>query len=169
MIVEENHIIELSYELRDGGPEGELLERMDVNYPFKFFFGGGKLLPAFEDKLYGLREGQCFEFILWPEEAYGPALPANIVELPRHLFDQAPNAVVKDGYVALVDEHGERHHGKIVEVSEEKVAVDLNHAMAGKTLYFKGVVLHIRPATVDELIRQHYIEENGFHAPELDY
>jgi FKBP-type peptidyl-prolyl cis-trans isomerase SlyD len=46
MQVEENKIVILSYQLRENGPEGELLEEMSVHYPFKFFFGAGQLLPA---------------------------------------------------------------------------------------------------------------------------
>jgi FKBP-type peptidyl-prolyl cis-trans isomerase SlyD len=33
--------------------------------------------------------------------------------------------------------------------------------MAGKTLHFKGVVLNIRKANVDELIRKQVVEEDG--------
>ena len=47
MVVAEQNIITITYELRNEGPEGELLEVMDVHYPFKFYFGGGQLLPRF--------------------------------------------------------------------------------------------------------------------------
>jgi len=167
MQIEENHIIELTYELREGGPQGELLERMDVNYPLKFFFGGGKMLPAFEDRLYGLEEGRRFEFALSPGEAYGPRHPENIRELPRSAFRSAPNTVVRGNFVALTDDRGETHQGEILSFDDATVKVDFNHAMAGKTLYFTGAVLHIRPATVDELIRKHYIEEDGAHRPDF--
>ena len=40
--------------------------------------------------------------------------------------------------------------------------------MAGKTLHFSGVVLNIRKATVDELIRKSYIEEDGLRGWEED-
>lgn len=165
MIVEENHVIEMTYELRDGGPGGELLERMDVNYPFKFFFGGGKMLPAFEEALYGLQEGQSFEFTLGPAQAYGPRHAGNMMEVPRSVFRNMPNALVEGNYVELTDDRGDTHPGKIVEIGKEQVKVDFNHAMAGKTLHFRGVILDIRKATVDELIRKHYIEEDGLRRP----
>lgn len=167
MRVEENHIIELTYELREDGRDGLLLERMDVNYPLKFFFGAGKMLPAFEDRLYGLEEGQPFEFVLSPKEAYGPRHPGNIRELPRAAFREAPNALVEGNFVALTDDRGEMHQGEILSMDGETVKVDFNHAMAGKKLHFRGAILHIRPATVDELIRKHYIEEDGAHRPDL--
>jgi|GEM_PF-3379210 len=36
MHVTDHHIITLSYEVWDGGPGGDLIERMDAHYPFKF-------------------------------------------------------------------------------------------------------------------------------------
>lgn len=167
MTVDDNRIIEISYELRDGGPGGELLERMDVNYPFKFFFGSGKLLPAFEEALQGLEEGESFEFSLPPEKAYGPRHEGNIVTVPRASFHLTPNAVVKGNFVGVTDDRGETHQGEIVSFDEGSVRLDLNHAMAGKTLHFKGTILHVREATVDELIRKHYIEEDGMRRPDF--
>ncbi|MCB0594253.1 MAG: FKBP-type peptidyl-prolyl cis-trans isomerase [Lewinellaceae bacterium] len=162
MIVEEQNIITLSYELRNGGPQGELLERMDANYPFKFYFGSGRLLPAFEKQLEGLEEGQPFQFTLPPEQGYGPADPANILDLPRHAFQHLGDNILTEGnFVTLTDDEGDAHNGRILSWTEETVKVDFNHAMAGKTLHFSGVVLNIRNATVDELIRKNYIEADG--------
>jgi FKBP-type peptidyl-prolyl cis-trans isomerase 2 len=39
--------------------------------------------------------------------------------------------------------------------------------MAGKHLHFKGVILKIRAATLDELVRKHYIQEGGVHRPDF--
>ena len=165
MVVAEQNIITITYELRNEGPEGELLEVMDVHYPFKFYFGGGQLLPAFEDHLEGLAEGANFQFTLTPNEAYGDVEPDNIVDLPREIFQvdgvEATEALVVDSYISLTDYHGYEHNGKILSFNEETVKIDFNHAMAGKTLHFTGVVLHIRKATVDELIQKAYLEEDG--------
>lgn len=171
MIVEEQNVITITYELRDGGPEGELLERMDIHYPFIFLFGTGKLLPAFEEQLFGLTANDSFEFTLKPEQAYGPVEPGNIIDVPQKAFqidgEVPPNMLVEGNYVALTDDQGETHHGKILSFDEEKAKVDFNHAMAGKTLHFKGAIIHIRKATVDELIRKHYIKADGVRRPDF--
>ncbi|HOY20605.1 MAG TPA: FKBP-type peptidyl-prolyl cis-trans isomerase [Haliscomenobacter sp.] len=166
MIVEEHNVVTLSYELRSGGPEGEIMEIMNVHYPFKFFCGGEQLLPAFEEQLRGLGEGDSFEFVLPPNLAYGEVDPEQILEVPRALFaegDEASleNVLVEGNFIVLSDEEGEDFHGKIISWDEDQVKVDFNHAMAGKTLHFKGVVLNIRKATVDELIRKQVVEEDG--------
>jgi FKBP-type peptidyl-prolyl cis-trans isomerase SlyD len=167
MIVEEHCVVTVAYELRETNAEGPLLERMDANYPFKFLFGTGKLLPAFEAHLEGLEEGAGFEFTLSPQEGYGPVIKGNIMEVPREIFivdgAEVPNMLIKGNYVTLTDDYGQPHNGCIVDFNDQSVTVDFNHAMAGKTLHFKGGILNIRKATVDELIRKHYIEEDGVH------
>jgi FKBP-type peptidyl-prolyl cis-trans isomerase SlyD len=160
-------IITLSYEVREDGPAGELVERMDNYYPFKFLFGTGRLLPAFEARLAGLSEGASFSFTLSPEEAYGKVHDGNIADIPLEVFASSPAyrgvPLYPDLFVSLTDDLGDRHHGKIIELTDTYAKVDFNHALAGKTLYFSGIVLNIRPATVDELIRKHYIAADGVH------
>lgn len=171
MTIEEQTVVTISYELREHNAGGELLERMDVFWPFKFLFGAGKLLPAFEEKLWGLTEEDTFEFVLTPKEAYGPVEPGNIIEVEREIFkvdgQELPNMMVEGNYVNLVDDLGEAHQGKILSMSNTHVKVDFNHAMAGKTLHFKGVVLSIRKANIDELVRNHHIEEDGIQRPDF--
>lgn len=162
MLVEEQRIVTIAYELRQGHAKGPLLERMDPNWPFKFYFGSGKLLPAFEQALEGLEEGSPFEFSLNPEQAYGPREEGNIVEVPRSAFDGlGDNFLVEGNFITLTDDLGDQHNGRVLSWTGDKVKVDFNHEMAGRTLHFSGVVLNVREATVDEHIRKNYIEEDG--------
>ena len=71
MTIDDYAIVTMTYEVRDGGPSGTLLERMDVNYPFKFMFGTGRMLPAWERRIFGLKSGMGFSFQLGPDDAYG--------------------------------------------------------------------------------------------------
>lgn len=166
MVVDEQCIVTIAYDLREGGPDGTLMERMDANYPFKFYVGNGRLLPAFEEHLLGLKEGQRFSFLLSPEEGYGERQSGNIIAVPRKAFEHlGDNVLVVDNYVTLTDDEGEDHNGRILSWDEDQVQVDFNHAMAGKHLHFSGSILHVRPATVAELIRKNYIEEDGLRNP----
>ena len=46
-------------------------------------------------------------------------------------------------------------------IEAEQIEVDFNHAMVDKNLHFKGAVLAIREASLEELIQKHYIQEDG--------
>ncbi len=167
MTIQEHHIITLTYELREGNAEGELLERMDSRYPFIFLFGTGKLLKSFEDNLYGLGADDAFEFILKTEEAYGRSNALNILNIDVNDFKRAsdiPNDYIEIGnMVNLTDDEGLSHNGKILEINNDHIRVDFNHAMVDKDLHFKGAVLAIRKATMDELIKGHYLESDDIH------
>jgi len=163
MVIEDNKVVTVSYELRASNPSGELLEVMNEKYPFQFLFGTGALLKSFERNLEGLEEGSHFNFVLQAEDAYGFPNPDEIIDVPITAFmvdGQIPEGMlVKNQYVTLTDDLGENHTGRIVDFDKEKVKVDFNHVMVGKDLHFSGTVLQIREATVDELIRKHHIPD----------
>ncbi len=165
LLIEAQRVATIVYELRDTNSSGELLERMDANYPFTFLFGTGKLLPSFEENLQGLREDDSFEFILSIEQAYGRSNALNILKIDPKDFKRAsdvPNDYIQIGnLVNLMDDEGLNHNGKIIDITPEYIQVDFNHAMVDKALHFKGAVLSIRAATMDELIKGYYMKENG--------
>ncbi|MFR5269651.1 MAG: hypothetical protein ACLTGI_01540 [Hoylesella buccalis] len=56
--------------------------------------------------------------------------------------------------VPLQNEEGTRFMGRILEVNDKQVKVDLNQPLAGKTLNFKGKVIENREATNEEKLLQ---------------
>lgn len=166
MTVDDHHIITLSYEVRDGGPSGPILERMDARNPFIFLFGTGRMLPAWERRIYGLSSGKGFAFQLNPDDAYGMPDDKHMLRMPIHLFQNEreqidPTLLVEGQYVMLTDADGKNVNAKIIKWDDETVTLDANHALAGRTLFFSGAVLNVRKATVDELIQKRYIEPGG--------
>lgn len=167
MQVKKDQIVTLSYTVREGHAQGPILETMEPLYPFKFYYGSGQLLPAFERALEGLPEGGSFEFSLPPEEAYGPVREDHILEVPLQAFEhdgRLQEELLQEGqYITMNDDRGNAQNGKILEVGQQNVRVDFNHSLAGKPLHFKGVVLNIRPATLEEKQRKSYVEAGGVH------
>ena len=166
LTIDDHRIVTLTYEVRDGGPSGTLLERMDANYPFKFMFGTGRMLPAWERRLYGLKSGMGFSFQLAPADAYGMPDDRHLLDVPKSLFHNEleqiePGLLERGQYITLTDADGKAMNAKILDWDEETVKLDANHALAGKRLFFSGAVLNVREATVDELVRKQYIEEGG--------
>lgn len=168
MTIDDHTIVTLTYEVRDGGPQGPLLERMDVNYPFKFMFGVGKMLPAWERRIFGLKSGMGFSFQLAPDDAYGVPSKEQILKMPLTMFYNEreqiePGLLVEGQFVTLTDTEGKAVNAKILKWDDTEVTLDANHALAGKSLFFSGAVLNVRKATVDELIQKRYIDLGGVH------
>ncbi len=166
MTIDDHTIVTLTYEVRDGGESGPLMERMDVNYPFKFMFGVGKMLPAWERRIFGLKPGTGFAFKLGPEDAYGLASKDHILTMPIRYFQDAngavdPTLLVAGQFVTLSGSDGKPVNAKILKWDDDNVTLDANHALAGKTLFFSGAVLEVREPTVDELVQKRFIAEDG--------
>ncbi|MFP4090340.1 MAG: peptidylprolyl isomerase [Cyclobacteriaceae bacterium] len=165
MRVEENHIITMSYELRDSDASGQVLEVMDIAYPFIFFYKSEGILDAFQENLRGLASGETFDFVLSEEEAYGPKKESQLAEIPieRFVIDEEMADSIRDvgQYVSVTDDQGNTQNGKVVRKSATHLTVDFNHAMAGKDLHFSGRILNIRKASADEIIQKRYIMPDG--------
>lgn len=165
MIIEENRIVTLSYELREGDEAGHILEVMSMAYPFIFFYKSESILDSFQENLRGLGSGETFAFTLPATQAYGERKEANIAEIPIERFvidDEMADSIRDVGeYVAVTDDQGQTQNGKVIQKTATHVKVDLNHAMAGKDLHFQGRVLSVRKASADEIVQKRYIMPDG--------
>lgn len=151
-----NRFIALNYRLYVDGEEGkELMEETKADQPFQFITGFGITLDAFEKNVADLEKGQDFSFSLEKEEAYGEYVDERVLDLDREMFCVDGRFdhehIYVDAIVPLQNEDGNRFYGRIVEVGEEKVKVDLNHPLAGETLHFEGKVVENREATGEEV------------------
>ncbi|MDY5087870.1 MAG: peptidylprolyl isomerase [Alloprevotella sp.] len=155
--MQENKYITVAYELYTDNEKGihELVEKAPVEHPFQFITNMGVALDAFEAKVAALAEGENFDFTLTADEAYGPYEDAHVIDLDKEIFcidgrfDK--NTIYPGNVIPLVNADGNRFQGLILEVTDSKVKVDLNHPLAGKDLHFRGEVVTSRPATVAEI------------------
>ncbi len=158
MKITANKSVSAEYELFvDGEKEGELelMERATAEQPLSFIYGVGMMLPKFEENLFGLSEGETFDFTINNEDAYGPYEDENVIDLDRSIFEidgKLDTEVVFEGNVVpLMDNEGHRINAQVVSVTDTHVKVDLNHPLAGENLHFKGKVLEVREASEKEL------------------
>lgn len=146
----------ISYSLYIDEEEGKhLVEKTNDGQPFQFISGFGVALDAFEQQLTPLEKGATFDFALNKDQAYGDYHDELLMEFGREAFSINGHFdhehVYQDAIIQMQNEEGHRFNGRVVEVGEEKVKIDLNHPLAGETLYFKGEVLENREATEDEI------------------
>jgi len=138
--VERGHFVKLDY---TGTLEnGEVFDSSRNSHPIEVEVGAGRIIKGFEDALIGMVENEKKTFTLSPEEAYehrDESLKQSFMrsELPQGLNPQVGQVL------ALRNPQGGRIPAKVTHVDEEKITVDLNHPLAGKTLAFEVKVLEI--------------------------
>lgn len=166
MEIIKNKVVEITYQLRLDGFDGELIEEVKKNKPFVFLFGSGMMLDSFEGQLKGLKKGDAFHFTLGYNEAYGEVIPENVVSLPKKIFEIDgkfnEEMIYVGAIVPMKDEEGNEYDGLIAEIQKTKVKVDFNHPLAGEDLYFDGKILNVRAATKEEISHGH-VHGHGGH------
>lgn len=152
----QNKYIAVSYKLytTENG-ETTLIEEATADRPFVFISGFGVTLEAFEAQIESLAKGNSFDFELDKDNAYGDYEPSRVLNLEKEIFSINGHFdhenIFKDAIVPLQNEDGNRFYGRVLDITDDKVKMDLNHPLAGKTLNFKGEVLESREASNDEI------------------
>lgn len=153
---QKNKYVAVSYKLYTNDENGRhLIEETKEGQPFSFISGFGFALDKFEQIITNTPQGEGFNFKLNTEEAYGDYHEDYVIDLDRSVFSIDGRFdgehIYKDAIVPLQNEEGQRFNGRVVEVGNEKVKIDLNHPLAGEELYFEGCVLENRDATEAEI------------------
>lgn len=121
--------------------EETVVETTDGRPPLYYKQGDSRVLPAFQRKLEGLKEGDVAEFTLEPEEAYGVYHPDAVMEIQK---TEMPECELRIGQVlqeTLSD--GSLKIGRVQEIRENSVVMNFNHPMAGKILRYKVRVVSV--------------------------
>ena len=154
----DNKYISVNYQLyADADGEKQMIEETPEGQPFWFITGMGITLPEFEKALFDLNKGDTFDFVISKDDAYGDYEDDRVVDLEKSIFmpdGKLDTKVVYEGaIIPLMNEDGNRFNGRILEIGEKEVTVDLNHPYAGLDLNFKGTVVESRLATNEEMER----------------
>ncbi len=103
--------------------------------PLSFTLGSQEVIPGFEHAVEGMKVGEEKKVTISPEEGYGERNEQLVKNVPRQQLPAEPEPQV--GMMLLVrTPEGQEFPTKITAVKEGMVTIDLNHPLAGKTLYF---------------------------------
>jgi len=165
MIISQNKVVSLTYELKIDNASGEVVDMADATEPLVFIYGTGNMLPKFESNLADLKVDDKFEFTLEANDAYGEFIEEAIVELPVDVFmvegKVDPEMLKVGNIIPMQDNEGRPMDGVVVGVENDQVKMDFNHPMAGKNLHFTGTIVDLRDATAEELSHGHVHGEHG--------
>jgi len=133
-------IVRVSYtlSLKDGPVFGSSTDPL----PFEFMIGRGAVLPAFENAVVGMLEGETKKIMLPPEKAYGPYDDELIYVVERSLLPPGTNPEV--GIMLQIHTaEGVEIEGQVIAEDEHTIKIDENHEFAGKELVFEISLLKI--------------------------
>jgi len=151
-------VVSLNYELF--GDDGELIERTEA--PVSYLHGGyDGIFPRVEEALEGKDVGYECRVQLEPDDAFGE-YEADLVRMEsRELFPESVNVGMQ--FEGSPDDSEETRIYTVTDITDEKVVVDGNHPLAGRSLLFACTVTAVRPASSEELTHGHVHGPEGHH------
>ncbi|HEY7655303.1 MAG TPA: peptidylprolyl isomerase [Burkholderiales bacterium] len=158
MKIDKDTVVELTYELTD--VDGRVIERTDD--PIEYLHGGyDGIFPLVEQELSGKGVGDCCRVQLEPDDAFGE-YDAELLHLePRSKFPA--DVAVGMRFEGRGAESGTKLIYTVTDVAEDKVVVDGNHPLAGRTLQFQCTVTAVRAATGEEIAHGHVHGAHDHH------
>jgi len=151
MIIETNRVVSMHYTLKDA--EGNVLDSSANREPLAYIQGIGNLIPGLEIQLEGKQKGDKVEAVVAPNDAYGEVREDLFHVVPKSGF-QGDEELVAGIQVQLDSEHGPMI-ATVSKIDGEEVTLDLNHPLAGQTLFFDVEIMDVRIAEQDELDHGH--------------
>ena len=152
-------VVSLDYSLHLG--DGEVIDSSDGGEPLTYLHGNGQIIPGLEKQLEGMDVGQSKQVVILAAEGYGERDPEAVQQVSRGQFGDRP---LKEGdeFIAVDDHHNEMPV-RIEKIEGDRVTVDFNHPLAGKTLHFSVTVKQVREASAEELSHGHAHGGEGHH------
>lgn len=151
MQIEPNSVVTLHYTLKDN--DGNLIDQSDDG-SFLYLHGAMNIIPGLENALTGKAAGDELSVKIAPEDGYGEKDPSRIQEVPKNMFQDVDEIQVGVQFHAQTPS-GEALVVTVIEVRDDVVVIDGNHALAGVELNFDVKVVNVREASEEEIAHGH--------------
>ena len=141
-VVTESAYLTLHYRLAAGT---DTIVSTFENTPATLQLGSGQLAPFLEARLLGLAEGTRQTFELSPSDAFGAHNPDLVRRVSRASLSASgadPDYQIGD-LLEFTTPEGMGFAGVLREVGPEDALIDLNHPLAGRTVYFEVQIVGI--------------------------
>ncbi len=151
MQIAQNAVAAFHYTLTDD--QDQVIDSSAGRDPLTYLHGSGQIVPGLEKQMEGRSVGDKFSVEVAPEEGYGVHHAELMQEVPRSAFQGVED--IQPG----MQFQGRGPQGEInvtvTRVENDKVFIDGNHPLAGKTLHFAIEVTDVRAASAEELEHGH--------------
>jgi peptidylprolyl isomerase len=130
---------------------GDIFDTTEGDLPLELQMGSGQVIKGFEDALMGMSLNDKKAFTIDPEDAYGQRIEGYVQTIPRK--EVPPDMALEKGdFIGIQTPDGQQIPALITHLDDDKMVLDLNHPLAGKTLTFEVEVVGISdiPTQVDD-------------------
>lgn len=157
-MIEQDKVVTCTYKMYVNGENGseELIEEATKQHPLTYCHGEHMMLPKFEEAMADKNIGDHFDFRIGHKDAYGEYDEKGVMELDKRMFFNGDGEfdeerVFVGNIVPMNTVDGQIINAQIIEITNDKVTIDLNHPYAGEDLHFVGEIIEIRDVTPAEL------------------
>lgn len=140
MIIEKGKTVTFEYTLTL--ENDEVIDTNAGAEPLTFTHGSSQIIPGLEDQIMGMKAGDRRKVTVKPEDAYGPMIEEAVIELRT---EQVPESSRKVGAMLQTQSpEGQIIRGQITKIDDQKAVIDLNHPLAGETLFFDVKIIDVK-------------------------
>ena len=145
--IQRNKYVQFTYSISD--EDGNVVEQVDL--PVHYVHGAGNmgLIERVERALEGCKAGDTIEVEVPPAEGFGEHDPE--MTFTDDIENVPPQFRQLGIQVEMANDAGETKTFVVTKIDNDKLTLDGNHPLAGKTARFTVNVLEIRDATAEEI------------------
>ncbi len=145
MAIEQNQIVSLEYEVRDGD---KVVDSNVGGQPLIFMFGKGQIISGLENGIKDMNIGEKGDIFVKAADAYGEYNAEATQEVEKEQF--AGIELTEGMTLYGQGEDGSTVQVVVKEIKDTSVAIDFNHPLAGKDLMFAVTINNVRDASAEE-------------------
>ncbi len=122
--------------------DGTVFDSSEGREPLAFTIGAGMMIPGFEKGVMDMAVNEEKIINILPEDAYGEIREDMVAEVPK---SQLPTDMEVEKGQDLMSQtpDGQQMVVKVVDVKDDSIVVDANHALAGKELVFELKIVEV--------------------------
>ncbi len=121
---------------------GSVFDSSADGEPLEFTIGTGQVIKGFDNGVSGMKVGEKKTIHIPAEDAYGPYRKELVQVVPKENFSAEFTPEV-GRHIIVGMSGGQQIPATIINVSENTVTLDANHALAGKNLTFEIELVEI--------------------------
>jgi FKBP-type peptidyl-prolyl cis-trans isomerase 2 len=116
--------------------DGTVFDSSEGRAPLQFVLGTGYVIPGVEKAVEGMSVGEQVNAKIPPEDGYGPRSDELVLDVSLDQFPGEAAPTVGQRFEMTTGE-GQSTLVTVTEVAADKVQIDANHPLAGRSLNFE--------------------------------